>query len=213
MIRGLNGDAREKLVLATGAYNYIWGHQNLRKTLEKRLRQLRTDYIDLFLFLGVTNRKHFHDRVRGELQELRQDPRVRGVGFSCHVRKLAGEMAAHGETGRDDGALQRGASRGGAGHFSALEAHQPGVLNYTATRWTRLLYKPRGWTGRAMTGGECYRFALSNPNVSVCLMAPRSEREVVENLAAVRQGPMAEDELAWVREFGDAAHRSAGWFW
>ena len=38
---------RDQYVLATGAYNYIWGHQNLRRTLERRLRQMRTDYIDL----------------------------------------------------------------------------------------------------------------------------------------------------------------------
>jgi predicted aldo/keto reductase-like oxidoreductase len=44
---------REKYVLATGAYNLLYGHPNLRRTLEKRLRQFRTEYIDVFLFLGV----------------------------------------------------------------------------------------------------------------------------------------------------------------
>src|SRR5574337_1422448 len=48
---------RENYVVATGAYNYIWWHQNLRRTLEKRLRQLRTDYIDVFHFLGVMKKE------------------------------------------------------------------------------------------------------------------------------------------------------------
>src|ERR1039457_6437918 len=39
---------RDQYVLATGAYNCIWWHQNLRRTLERRLRQMRTDYIDIF---------------------------------------------------------------------------------------------------------------------------------------------------------------------
>src|SRR6478672_4312187 len=56
VLRDLPAAERQKLVLATGAYNYIFCHQNLRRTLEKRLRQLRTDYIDIFHFLGVTNR-------------------------------------------------------------------------------------------------------------------------------------------------------------
>ena len=38
---GLVGRAsREKYVVATGAYNLIWTRQDLRRTLEKRLRQL-----------------------------------------------------------------------------------------------------------------------------------------------------------------------------
>ncbi len=36
---------RQELVVAMSAYNLIWDQTDLRKTLEKRLRQLRTDYI------------------------------------------------------------------------------------------------------------------------------------------------------------------------
>ena len=49
---------REKYLVATGAYNLLLGHPNLRRTLEKRLRQLGTDYIDTFLYLGVMKEKH-----------------------------------------------------------------------------------------------------------------------------------------------------------
>jgi len=50
VLRELTPGSREKVVIATGAYNLILGYPNLRRTLEKRLRQLRTDYIDVFLF-------------------------------------------------------------------------------------------------------------------------------------------------------------------
>ena len=73
---------REKFILATGAYNYIIGHQNIRKTLEKRLRQFRTDYIDAFLFLGFTKKKHFPERAREEMVRLREEGKVRTIGMS-----------------------------------------------------------------------------------------------------------------------------------
>src|ERR1017187_7303089 len=63
---------RGQFVLATGAYNLIWGHQNLRRTLERRLRQMRTDFIDVFHFLGVTRRAYFTPQVREELQAVRE---------------------------------------------------------------------------------------------------------------------------------------------
>ncbi|MGC8793724.1 MAG: hypothetical protein ACP5U2_10075, partial [Bryobacteraceae bacterium] len=53
VLRELPADRREQCVIATGAYNFPWRRPDLRKALERRLRQLRTDYIDVFLFLGV----------------------------------------------------------------------------------------------------------------------------------------------------------------
>ena len=200
---------REKYVVATGAYNYIWTYQNLRRTLEKRLRQLRTDYIDVFHFLGVMKRKEFNDRVRDELAELRADSRVRGVAMSCHDRQLAGELAAQGTL--DALMIRYNAAHRGAEEdiFPHLENHRPGVVSYTATRQTFLLRRPRSWPkdGRIPTAGMCYRFVLSNPNVDVCLTAPRSVKELEENLAAVRQGPLPPEEMDFMRSFGDVVHR------
>jgi aryl-alcohol dehydrogenase-like predicted oxidoreductase len=53
---------------------------------------------------------------------------------------------------------------------------------------------------------------LTDPHVDVVLTAPRNERQFVDNLAAVRQGPLPEDELAFLRDYGDAVRRNAGWF-
>ncbi|HQG46747.1 MAG TPA: hypothetical protein PLG50_13895, partial [bacterium] len=68
---------REQLVLATGAYNYIWWAQDVRKTFEKRLRQFDTDYIDIFLFLGVMKPAEFSQKVRDELLKLKEEGKVR----------------------------------------------------------------------------------------------------------------------------------------
>ncbi len=200
---------REKYVVATGAYNYVWGHQNLRRSLEKRLRQLGTDYIDVFHFLGVMKPKEFAGRPQEELAELRADGRVRGVSMSCHNRRFAGQLAAEGAL--DALMIRYNAAHRGAEEeiFPHLPAHHPGLVSYTATRWTYLLRRPRGWPkdGRIPTAGMCYRFVLSNPNVDVCLTAPSNLKQFEENLAAVRQGPLSEDDMAFMRSFGDAVHR------
>ena len=214
VLRRLSADRRDRIVIATGAYNYIWWRQDLEKTLEKRLRQLRTDHIDVFHFLGVMKAKDLSPRVRDQLATLRSDPRVGAVSISCHDRKLAGQLAANGAL--DCLMIRYNAAHRGAEAeiFPHLTARNPGVVSYTATRWTRLLRRTGGWPkdGPIPTAGQCYRFVLTSPHVDVCLTAPRSERELAENLEAVRLGPLPDDELSFLRAYGDAMHRHAGWF-
>ncbi len=205
---------REKYVVATGAYSYWWWHQDLQRALEKRLRQLRTDYIDVFHFLGVARRKLFTQCAQDQLAAIREDDRVRAVAISTHDRQLAGELAAQGSL--DAIMIRYNAAHRGAEEdiFPRLSAHDPGVVGYTATRWRFLLRRPRGWPkdNRIPTAGMCYRFVLSNPHVHVCLTAPTSLAQFEENLAAVRQGPLSEDDMAFMRAFGDAVHRRRKWF-
>ena len=214
VLRRLSPARRERVAIGTGAYNFVWTAQNLEKTLAKRLRQLRTEYIDVFHFLGVLKPKHLTPRVLDQIARLRGDPRVRAVSISCHDRKLAGRLAA-------DGTLDCLMIRYNAAHrgaeaeiFPRLDARDPGVVSYTATRWSFLTRRTKGWPkgGPIPSAGQCYRFVLTNPYVDVCLTAPRSEREFAENLAAVRQGPLPEDEMQFMRDYGDAVHRAAGWF-
>lgn len=214
VIRDLNADRRERLCLATGGYNWIVWHPPLKKSLEKALRRWRTDYIDVFHYLGVMGPKQFGPRVRDELQELRHDPRVRAVAISCHDRSFAGEIAASGDL--DVVMARYNAAHPGAEQdvFPYVAAHGVGVVSYTATRWRYLLRRSRGWpkSEPVATAGQCYRFVLSNPHVDVVLTAPRSERELLENLQAVKRGPLPEDEMTFMRRFGAHVHAHAGWF-
>jgi predicted aldo/keto reductase-like oxidoreductase len=213
-LRDLFKREREKHVIATGAYNLLVGHQNLRRTLEKRLRQFRTDYIDVFMFLGVMKPKQFAEPLRDEMQRLREEGKVRFIGMSCHDRIFAGKLA-------EEGALDVFMIRYNAAHrgaereiFPYVVHHNPGVVSYTATRWRYLLRSPKGWPkdGPVPTAGQCYRFVLSNPHVHVCLTAPSNVDQFEENLAAVRQGPLDEGEMKFMRDFGDAVHGQGKWF-
>lgn len=205
---------RDKLVVSTGAYNLLVGHPNLRRTLEKRLRQLGTDYIDVFLFLGVTKPKHFGERELDEMRRFREEGKVRAIGISCHDRKFIGKLVSEGAidvTMMRYNAAHRGAERD---IFPHLAAHDPGVVSYTATRWGYLLRRPKGYPKDAPipTADQCYRFVLSNPNVDVCLMAPLNARQFAEDIAAIDKGRLSAEEMAFLRMFGDIVHGKKKWF-
>lgn len=213
-LRDLPPCRREQLVLATGAYNYLFAHQNLRRTLEKRLRQAKTDYIDLFHFLGITKPAQFTPQVRDELAAVRASGLVRGVSVSCHDRKFATQLAREGTV--DAIMIRYNAAHRGAESdiFPHVAPDGPPVVSYTATRWTALLRRPRGYPkdGRLPTAGMCYRFVLSNPSVHVCLMAPANRKQFEANLEEIRRGPLAEEEMCFMRSFGDEIYRRYKYF-
>ena len=206
---------REKFIVSTGAYNLLIGYTNLRRTLEKRLRQLKTDYIDVFLFLGVMKGKEFPEKAREEMIRFREEGKVRAIGMSSHDRNFAGQMAREGAL--DVMMIRYNAAHRGAEQdiFPHVSAHQTGIVGYTATRWSYLLRRPpKNWPkdDPLPTAGQCYRFVLSNPNVHVCLTAPSNEKQFLENIRSVAAGPLSEDEMVFMRKFGDSVHHTKKWF-
>lgn len=205
---------RERFVIATGVYNYILRYQNIIKTLEKRLRQFGTDYIDVFLFLGVTKEKQFPLSAREELYRLRDEGKVRAVGMSTHDRKFAGTLAQQGAL--DVMMIRYNAAHRGAEQdiFPYLQPHNPGVVSFTATRWQYLLRRPGKWSKHepVPAPGMAYRFVLSNPSVHVCMMAPSNLKQFEMNLTEIRKGRLDEQEVTFMKRFGDAVYRRRKWF-
>jgi aryl-alcohol dehydrogenase-like predicted oxidoreductase len=205
---------RERFVLATGAYNLIIGYPNLRRTLERRLRQFRTEYIDVFMFLGVLKEKEFPPKVLEELVRFKEEGKVKSIGISCHSRPFLGKLASQGTL--DVLMLRYNAAHRGAEKdvFPYLETHDPGIVSYTATRWTELMRRPKGWPkdGLVPDAGMAYRFVLSNPQVHVCLTAPTNEKQLKDNIAAVRRGTLNEEEMHFMEQFGDTVYSTRKWF-
>lgn len=205
---------RDRFVVATGVYNFIFGYQNIRRTLEKRLRQFGTDYIDVFLFLGVTKKKDFPEPAREELYRLRDEGKVRAVGMSTHDRKFAGTLAQQGVL--DVMMIRYNAAHRGAEQdiFPYLQPHNPGIVSFTATRWRSLLRRPRNRSKNEPlpSPGMSYRFVLSNPHVHVCMMAPSNLKQFETNLKEIRKGPLDEEEMTFMNQFGDAVYRGRKWF-
>ncbi len=205
---------RDELMIATGGYNWILWRSNLRKTLEARLRQLGTDHLDVLMYLGVMKPEQFPERVREEMVRLREEGKVRAIGISTHDRRFAGELARRGALDLlmiRYNAAHRGAE---ADIFPHVGAHDTAVVSYTATRWGFLMRRMKGWPkDRPIpTAGLAYRFVLSNPAVDVALTAPTNARQLAQNLAEIEKGPLADDELAFMREYGDVVHAQRKWF-
>ena len=139
---------------------------------------------------------------------------ARYIGVSIHDRQFAGRLAAEGDL--DVLMIRYNAAHRGAERdiFPHVTEHDLGIVSYTATRWRRLLRRPRGWPEHAFrpTAGQAYRFVLSNPYVHVCMTAPSNMRQLEENLAATGDGPLSSEEMERMQEFGDAVHDRSGWF-
>ena len=196
---------RDAFVLATGPTTAWWGG-NLRKFTENTLRALNTDYIDILQmhWLGVTS--SWSPGTIETMVKLREEGKVKALGVSIHDRKRAGELAT--DSPLDALMVRYNAAHPGAERdiFPHLAARKPAIIAYTATRWRKLLRRPKGWSGEVPTAGHCYRFCLSNDHVSLALHGPKTTSQLRENIAALEAGPLSEDEQTWMRAFGAVVH-------
>ncbi len=196
---------REKIAIACGP-TIGWFGSSVRRSAERTLKKLGTDYIDVFqlTWLGVASA--WNERTLRELRHLKESGKVRALGVSIHDRERAGKLAE--DSPLDLLMIRYNAAHPGAERdiFPHLAKRQPHVIAYTATSWRKLLKRPSGWDGNVMSAGDCYRFCLSNPHVDVVLTGPASTAQLDENLAAVAKGPLSPDEDAWIRKFGQAVH-------
>jgi aryl-alcohol dehydrogenase-like predicted oxidoreductase len=209
---GLRNPLREALkqrresVAVIGVAPVGWFGWGVRRGAESLLRELGTDHLDAYLlgWLGVGSA--WTSATERELLHLRESGKVRALGVSIHDRPRAGRLAESAPL--DLLMIRYNAAHPGAEQdiFPHVRDARPSILAYTATAWRRLLKQPKGWDGRAMTAGDCYRFQLSSPHVDVALMGPKSRAEAEENLDAVAKGPLAADEEKWMRAFGRAVH-------
>jgi aryl-alcohol dehydrogenase-like predicted oxidoreductase len=196
---------RESCVVATGPSVAYFG-SSVRSGVEKRLKELETDYIDVFQLFWLGVGSAWTDGTIEALLKLRDEGKVKTIGVSIHDRKRAGALAE--SSPLDLFMIRYNAAHPGAERdiFPHLATRKPAVVAYTATSRKSLLKKPRGWTGDTMTAGDCYRFCLTSPHVDVVLTGPGSEQELKENLDALDKGPLTPEEAAWMRDYGAKAH-------
>jgi len=211
-LKDILGRDREGHVVAT--LNMVFTGGMVRRGVERALRELGTDYLDVFL-LGWLGRTSFlTGGIQDMLRALKDEGKIRAVGTSIHDRPRAGRLAR--DSILDAFMLRYNARDPGAegNVFPHLDARKPLVIAYTATSWGQLLRPTRGiemspWPGPPrpgpvppLTAGLCYRFCLTSPHVHVALTGPKSRAQLDENLDALEAGPLSPDEDAWVREYG-----------
>jgi predicted aldo/keto reductase-like oxidoreductase len=192
---------REQMVLAMFSY----AHQSFltEHFLAKGLKSAGLDYADI-LILGFFSRHPSRRVIDGALR-LKEKGLIRFLGLSGHNRKLFPRL--HREGIFDVFHIRYNAVHRGAETetFPFLTGQaKPGVVNFTATAWGKLLNPRKIPAGeRPPTAAECYRFVLSNPAVDVCMTGARTVEQMRENLTVLEQGPMTDEELARMRRIGD----------
>jgi aryl-alcohol dehydrogenase-like predicted oxidoreductase len=210
--KGLKNPLREAVqsrrddVIVIGITTVAWTAGNVRRGAERLLRDLKTDYLDVFLMGWVGVAAAWTESTERELVALRESGKVRSIGISIHDRPRAGKLAV--ESPLDLLMIRYNAAHPGAEKdiFPHLKDQKPNILAYTATAWRKLLKRPRGWDGPVMTAGDCYRFQLSSPHVDLALTGPKTRAEVEANLDALAKGPLDADEAKWMRDFGRQVH-------
>jgi aryl-alcohol dehydrogenase-like predicted oxidoreductase len=160
------------------------------------------EQLDVFLLYWVQAHWYVTGNTWPAMQKLKDAGAVRSLGISCHDRPMARSLID--ELGLDAVMLRYNAAHRGAERevFDTLDAaRRPGIIAYTATRWGRLL-KPLDGLG-PMSPGECYRFALGHPCVDTVLCGAKTFDELATNVRAAQQGPIAQERLAEIKQFGD----------
>ena len=202
---------RERLVLVSEVGLPFAG--SVRRGLERHLRLLGTDHLDVWLVGWVRKRWYVRDAVWSEMRRLRESGKTRAIGLSSHDRPLAAALAR--ELRADVlmvryNAAHRGAEREVFEALSDLGDRRPGLIAYTATRWGMLLQPlPGQGFPQAMTGPECYRFVLGHPMVDLAWCAAGSAGELHQDVEGALAGPLDAGRLEEVRAFGDAVHHAA----
>jgi aryl-alcohol dehydrogenase-like predicted oxidoreductase len=181
----------------------------LRRYVERWLKKLDIDRVDILLLQDARKNKPL---LFERASKLKEEGKTRFVGMSSHNRRLFGRIAR----GEIDvpvdvfqlryNAVHRGAERDIFPHLS--EQDRPGIVNFTATCWRKLLKEKNMPAGeRPLTGAECYRFVLSNPNVDLSLTGPSTAERLEQNLKVLEEGPLSKEEMERIVRIGEHIYR------
>jgi len=196
----IHAGRRDELIIVLQAM--LRSGKGVEWSLIRGLRRLGIDYADVLL-LGWYNHAP-RKRLMDQVEPLRRRGLFRCLALSGHHRPLFPELA---RDSRFDlfWVRHNAANRGGERDlFPNLPRPRPGIVAFNATRRMSLVRSRRNTTdGRKPTPGDCYRFVLTNPSIDVVVTAPRTARQMRDNLDVVSRGPMNEPELDWMRRVGD----------
>lgn len=200
-IRRIAKRNREKIVVVLQNY---WPIASLiPRSVERGLKELNLDYVDILLF--STFRRRPNQRTIDVALKLKEKGLIRHLGLASHNRPLFPKVEK--EKIFDVyhiryNAVHRGTEKDVFPYLP--DQNGPGIVIYTATCWTKLLrqdYMPKG--ERIPKAIDCYRFVLSHPSVHVCTSGHKNPEETRQALKVLKLGPMTPEELAWMRRVGD----------
>jgi HEAT repeat protein len=183
--------------------------------VERYLRRLRRDTLDVFLLYWTRSAARVDESRFEILSRLHAQGKIRAFGFSTHDREIACDaiearpwhvvMTRH-------SLVHPGAEK----RFFPLAAKKDvGVLAFSSLSYGRAL-SPTTIGASApeqmISASDAYRYSLSQPGVSAVLTAPRTARELEENLAVLAAPPLEESRQAELRARGRIVHEESADF-
>ncbi len=202
----LLGKNRDKAIIAVPCYGHKFIPLNtwINYTVNRALRSLKRDYLDIFQLAFISKKPT--DSTMEALLKLKEQGKVKHLGITTHNRKLAADLFK--DPNMEIFNVRYNAANRGAEKEIFPYVDDQVIVNFNSTRWGKLLKTAKGWpedkpVPKAI---DCYRFVLSRPEVSVCMMGISNIEQLKENAKVLELGPMSEDELKWMREFGDAVY-------
>jgi predicted aldo/keto reductase-like oxidoreductase len=201
-IKNISGAGkRDDLVIVVQSYSR--SAFLMERFFAKALGSLDLDSIDILL-LGWHNKPPAR-RLIDKAIEMKEKGLCRFLALSGHKRPLFPVLAEQGLF--DVFHVRYNAAHRGAESevfpYLKFEGRQ-GIVTYTATRWGNLLNPRKMPPGESVpSASDCYRFALSNPSVDVCLCGPKDLNQMREALRTLDRGPLNRQEMDWMGRVGE----------
>ncbi|MDA0840043.1 MAG: aldo/keto reductase [Planctomycetota bacterium] len=214
------GAQRDEVVLALQLDTLDSSRDGILRALDSYLKELDTDRIDVATLYYVESEDEWRAMIAAGgamegLQQAREQGLIRMIGLTSHQRRLAAGWTASGLI--DLLMIRYNAAHRGAEEdvFPVTNSLGIPVVAFTCLRWGGLLKStagdPEGFV--VPRAADWYRFVISNPSVSVALMAPNGKQELEVNLSILeRWQSLSQEELTAMKQHGDRVHASAGTF-
>ncbi len=197
---------RDKVVIASKCH--FRDPREIESSLEKSLRELSTDYIDIYHIHDVKSEEEFFEIIKpgGVLEtyeRFKREGKIRFIGATGHDNQALVRIL---KTGRVDLVMGRYnpltrdvensviplTRRLGKG-FIVISALAWGIFSVPAEAY------PFEIAGKDFPAAEAsFRYILSNPDVDVVLAGVKNEREIEELVTLLELPPLNEKEKARV---------------
>jgi aryl-alcohol dehydrogenase-like predicted oxidoreductase len=227
-LRALLRPFRRKLNLARDAHkHYDYSPVGLRRALEASLRQLGTDYVDIYQLYNPTVHAPDLDAAFETLDRFRQEGKARCVGLSVNRVSDAPELMRRWQAGSLQLPLSLLDQEGLAGHIEIYSAAGVGIIarsvlgqgiltdaqghlmadessHYSPEalrirRARRAAFQPLVLPGRSLAQAALL-FALQQPGVSTALIAAITIEQLDENLAALAAPALTPMQMQFARD-------------
>jgi diketogulonate reductase-like aldo/keto reductase len=189
---------KSDLTIIAGSYEA--DAKTIARDVDRALTRLRIDALGVMLLFWVRSRARLSDEAFDCLTRLKEQGKVRAIGFSTHDRALAADAI----TARpwDVVMCRHSAAHPGieAELLPIARARGAGVIGFSALVYGRMLGPDA--SGARIDAADCYRYSLAQAGIDACISAPRRPRELEENLAVLRDSSLDDATVARLRAHG-----------